>query len=260
MAAPLPKNADLAEQFYLLADLLELEGAESFRVLAYRRAATRMRETSGSIAELALNGRAKELQGIGRTIEEKIVQIVETGTIEALAKKRADVPEGVVQFMRLPGLGPKTAARIWRELGVTTVEELRQAAEAQRLRGLAGLGAKSEEKILKALDFKAVNPDEDRRLLGQGLPAVLAVVEVLREHPAAVHVSEAGSLGPDALLPRSLSAVMGDLVSAGRGSERAQAHRSVGRSHDNGFGRAFGHHARSHGHHGRSHGQHRGWR
>jgi len=194
VAAQLPKNADLAEQFDLLADLLELEGAESFRVLAYRRAATRMRETSGSIAELALNGRAKELQGIGKTIEEKIVQIVETGTIEALAKKRGNVPEGVVQFMRLPGLGPKTASRIWRELGVTTIDELRQAAEAQRLRGLAGLGAKSEEKILKALDFKAVNPDEDRRLLGQGLPAVLAVVEVLREHPAAVHVCEAGSV------------------------------------------------------------------
>jgi DNA polymerase (family 10) len=194
VAAQLPKNAELAEQFDLLADLLELEGAESFRVLAYRRAATRMRETSGSIAELALNGRAKELQGIGKTIEEKIVQIVETGTIEALARKRANVPEGVVQFMRLPGLGPKTAARIWQELGVTTLEELRGAAEAQRLRGLAGLGAKSEEKILKALDFKADNPDEDRRLLGQGLPAVLAVVQVLREHPAAVHVSEAGSV------------------------------------------------------------------
>ena len=113
--AALPGNAEVAEQFDLLADLLELEGAESFRVLAYRRAATRMRETSGSIAQLALDGRAKELQGIGKTIEEKIVQIVETGTIEALAKKRAGVPEGVVQFMRLPGLGPKTAARIWFE-------------------------------------------------------------------------------------------------------------------------------------------------
>jgi DNA polymerase (family 10) len=192
--AALPGNAELAEQFDLLADLLELEGAESFRVLAYRRAATRMRETSGSIAQLALDGRAKELQGIGKTIEEKVVQIVETGTIEALAKRRASVPEGVVQFMRLPGLGPKTAARIWRELGVTTVEELREAAEAQRLRGLAGLGAKSEEKILKALDFKASNPDEGRRLLGEGLPAVLAVVSVLREHPAAVHVWEAGSV------------------------------------------------------------------
>jgi DNA polymerase (family 10) len=192
--ASLPANAEVAEQFDLLADLLELEGAESFRVLAYRRAATRMRETSGSIAQLALDGRAKELQGIGKTIEEKIVQIVETGEIEALAKRRDTVPAGVVQFMRLPGLGPKTAARIWKELGVSTLDELKEAAEAQRLRGLAGLGARSEEKILKALAFKASNPDEGRRLLGDGLPAVLAIVSVLREHPAAVHVSEAGSV------------------------------------------------------------------
>jgi len=192
--AALPGNAEVAEQFDLLADLLELEGAESFRVLAYRRAATRMRETSGSIAQLALDGRAKELQGIGKTIEEKIVQIVEQGEIEALAKRKDTVPAGVVQFMRLPGLGPKTAARIWRELGVTTLDELRQAAEAERLRSLTGLGARSEEKILKALAFQADNPDAGRRLLGDGLPAVQAAVAALREHPAAVRVSEAGSV------------------------------------------------------------------
>ena len=192
--AALPGNAEVAEQFDLLADLLELEGAESFRVLAYRRAATRMRETSGSIAQLALDGRAKELQGIGKTIEEKIVQIVEQGEIEALAKRKDTVPAGVVQFMRLPGLGPKTAARIWRELGVTTLDELRQAAEAERLRSLTGLGARSEEKILKALAFQAENPDAGRRLLGDGLPAVQAAVAALREHPAAVRVSEAGSV------------------------------------------------------------------
>jgi DNA polymerase (family 10) len=192
--AALPGNTDVADQFDLLADLLELEGAESFRVLAYRRAATRMRETSGSIAQLALDGRAKELQGIGKTIEEKIVQIVEQGEIEALTKRRSTIPPEVVQFMRLPGLGPKTAARIWRELGISTLDELKAAAEAERLRALPGLGAKSEEKILKALAFRADNPDEGRRLLGEGLPAVQAVVAALREHPAAVHVSEAGSV------------------------------------------------------------------
>src|ERR671928_26845 len=170
--AALPGNTEVAEQFDLLADLLELEGAESFRVLAYRRAATRMRETSGSIAQLALDGRAKELSGIGKTIEEKIVQIVDQGEIEALAKRRSTIPPEVVLFMRLPGLGPRTAARIWRELGVTTLDELKEAAEAQRLRSLAGLGPKSEEKILKALAFQADNPDAGRRLLGQGLPAV----------------------------------------------------------------------------------------
>jgi DNA polymerase (family 10) len=192
MATTLPRNADVAAQFDLLADLMELEGKESFRVLAYRRAANRIRETGGSVAQLALDGRAKELQGIGKTIEEKIVQIVEKGEVEALTKKKGQIPAGLVQFMRLPGLGPKTAARIWQELGVDTLEELRVAAEAQRLRTLPGLGAKVEEKVLAALAAEPVT--SDRRLLGDGLPAVLAVVEVLREHPAAEKVSEAGSV------------------------------------------------------------------
>ena len=183
---------DVAEQLELLADLLEIEGEASFRVLAYRRAATRIRETAGSVAELALAGRAKELQGIGKTIEEKIVQVVEDGEMHALTKRKKIIPPEVVSFMRLPGLGPKTAARIWQELGVTTIEELKRAAEQEQLRTLAGLGAKTEERILKALAEKKQEPS-DRRLLGDGLGALLAVVEVLQEHPAAVKVSEAGS-------------------------------------------------------------------
>ncbi|HEX6662844.1 MAG TPA: DNA polymerase/3'-5' exonuclease PolX [Gaiellaceae bacterium] len=188
----LPRNADLAEQLELLADLLELEGEASFRVLAYRRAATRIRETAGSVAELALAGRAKDLQGIGKTIEEKIVQVVEDGEMHALTRRKNVIPPEVVTFMRLPGLGPKTAARIWRELDVTTIEELKLAAEQERLRKLSGLGAKTEERILKALAEKKQEPS-DRRLLGDGLATLLAVVAELREHPAAVKVSEAGS-------------------------------------------------------------------
>jgi DNA polymerase (family X) len=182
----------VAEQLDLLADLLELEGEASFRVVAYRRAATRIRETAGSVAELALAGRAKELNGIGKTIEEKIVQVVEDGEMHALTKRKNIVPPEVVLFMRLPGLGPKTAARIWRELGVSTIEELKQAAESEQLRTLTGLGAKTEERVLKALAEKKQEPS-DRRLLGDGLGALLSVVNVLREHPAAVEVSEAGS-------------------------------------------------------------------
>jgi len=182
----------VAEQLELLADLLELEGEASFRVLAYRRAAARIRETAGSVAELALAGRAKELSGIGKTIEEKIVQVIEDGEMHALTKRKKITPPEVVHFMRLPGLGPKTAARIWHELGVTTIEELKLAAEQEQLRTLAGLGAKTEERILKALAEKKQEPS-DRRLLGDGLGALLAVVSVLREHPAAVKVSEAGS-------------------------------------------------------------------
>jgi DNA polymerase (family 10) len=182
----------VADQLELLADLLELEGEASFRVLAYRRAATRIRETAGSVAELALAGRAKELQGIGKTIEEKIVQVVEDGEMHALTKRKKIIPPEVVSFMRLPGLGPKTAARIWRELGVATIDDLKRAAEQEQLRTLSGLGAKTEERILKALAEKKQEPS-DRRLLGDGLGALLAVVSVLREHSAAVKVSEAGS-------------------------------------------------------------------
>jgi DNA polymerase (family X) len=192
VAGALPRNVDVAEQLELLADLLELEGEASFRVLAYRRAATRIRETAGSVAELALAGRAKELQGIGKTIEEKIVQVVEDGEMHALTKRKKIIPPEVVSFMRLPGLGPKTAARIWQELGVTTIEELKSAAEQEQLRTLAGLGAKTEERILKALAEKKQEPS-NRRLLGDGLGPLLAVVGVLQEHPAAVKVSEAGS-------------------------------------------------------------------
>ena len=192
MSKALPRNTDVADQLDLLADLLELEGEASFRVVAYRRAAQRIRETAGSVAELALEGRAKELTGIGKTIEEKIVQVVEDGEMHALTKRKNIVPAEVVLFMRLPGLGPKTAARIWKELGVTTIDELKQAAEAEQIRTLAGLGAKSEERILQALAEKKEQPD-NRPLLGDGLPALLAVVDVLREHPAAVEVSEAGS-------------------------------------------------------------------
>jgi DNA polymerase (family 10) len=193
MAATLPRNDELADQLELLADLSELEGEDSFRVLAYRRAATRIRETGGPVAQLALEGKAKSLSGIGQTIEEKIVQVVELGEMEALTKRKALVPEEVVKFMRLPGLGPKTARRIWKELGVTTLAGLKEAAEQERLRSLAGLGAKSEEKILKALAEEQKDPRESRRLLGDGLPFLLELVEELRAHPAAVKVSEAGS-------------------------------------------------------------------
>ena len=194
MAEALPRNADVAAQFELLADILEIEGYDAFRVLAYRRAAALIRDTAGSIAQLALDGKAKQLQGIGKTIEGKIVEIVQDGEVHALTKHKAVVPPDVVAFTRLPGLGPKTARRIWRDLGVTTIPDLRKAAEAQKLRTLSGLGPKLEEGVLKALDeTKLAVVDADRPLLGLALPAVLDAVESLREHPAAVKVSEAGS-------------------------------------------------------------------
>ncbi len=131
---------------------MEVEGADGFRIAAYRRAASRILETGSSVAQLALDGRAKELQGIGKTIEQKIVEVVEDGEIHALTKRKAEVPEEVASFMHLPGLGPKTARRIWQELGITTLAELAEAAEGRSACAASqGLGPKSEEKILAAL-------------------------------------------------------------------------------------------------------------
>ena len=193
MPKALPRNGVIADQLDLLADISEILGEETFKVIAYRRAAERIRESPQSVAELALEGRAKELPGIGKTIETKAVEVTEFGEMKALTKRRALVPQGVVDFLRLPGVGPKTAARIWTELGITTLAGLQTAAEEGRLRVLSGMGVKSEEKILRALEAGAGEEPEERTLLGKALPAVRRVVEELAAHPAAIAVSEAGS-------------------------------------------------------------------
>jgi DNA polymerase (family 10) len=194
MPRTLPRNAALADQLDLLADLSEILDEESFKVIAYRRAATRIRESPVPIAELALEGRAKELPGIGKTIENKVVEVVNDGEMHALTKRRQLVPSGVVDFLRLPGVGPKTAARFWTQLGLTSLAGLKAAAEDGRLRDLSGMGARSEEKILRALEAGVGAEAEPRRLLGTALPAVRRVVAELEAHPAAIAVSEAGSV------------------------------------------------------------------
>jgi DNA polymerase (family X) len=193
VAKTLPKNAELADLLELLADLLELDGADAFRLAAYRKAATRIREAAVPVAQLALEGKATKLSGIGTTIENKIVEYTETGDLAALAKIRDRLPTGLVEVMHVPGLGPKTARKLWTELGVTSAEDLRAAAEQGRLSELPGLGKKTEEKVLAAL-AKPKAKVERRALLGHVLPAVERAVAELREHPAAERVSEAGSV------------------------------------------------------------------
>jgi DNA polymerase (family 10) len=193
--AKLPTNTELAERFELLADMLELDGADAFRLAAYRRAAARIRDSAVPVAQLALDGKATRLSGIGSTIEAKIVEVVEAGDMNALAKLRAKLPDGLVEVMHVPGLGPKTARKLWSELGVESLDDLRAAAEQERLRALPGLGAKTEERVLKSLAKPArASAATGRTLLGKALPAVRRAVAEIEESGLADRVSEAGSV------------------------------------------------------------------
>lgn len=179
-----------------LADLYELDGAVVHRVLAYRNAAKTVREATTSVAALARAGRVTELAGIGKTLEEKILALVETGTIPAVEKLRAKFPPGLVDMTRLPGLGPKRARKLFDELGIDSLAALQAAAEGQQLRGVHGFGPKFEEAMLAA--FAAGVGDAgrvggSRVLLSKALQIGEGIVEALRAHPASDRVELAGS-------------------------------------------------------------------
>jgi DNA polymerase (family 10) len=147
-----PTNAAIAEALDELGDLYELDGAIVHRVVAYRTAGKAVRDASVSVAALAREGRANELAGIGNTLQEKILALVQTGTIPAAERLRAQFPAGLVEMTRLPGLGPKRARLLHSALGIDSLEALREAAQAERLRDLKGLGPKFEAAMLAALD------------------------------------------------------------------------------------------------------------
>jgi DNA polymerase (family X) len=187
------RNAEIADALAELATLYELDGAIQYRVIAYREAARVVRQSPVSVAELAREGRASELPGVGKTLEEKIRALVETGQIPAAAKLKRKLPPTLVEVTRIPGLGAKTARRLFDELGISTLEELRTAAEARRIRELKGLGPKAEENILAALDRLGAEAPSERVLLSGVLPVAEELVAALREHPASEAVALAGS-------------------------------------------------------------------
>ncbi|HEY7935257.1 MAG TPA: DNA polymerase/3'-5' exonuclease PolX [Solirubrobacteraceae bacterium] len=160
-------NGVIADALEELGDLYELDGAIVHRVLAYRTAAKAVREASASVAALALQGRATELHGIGKTLQEKIATLAQTGAIPAAEKLRAKFPPGLIAITRLPGLGPKRARLLHAELGVDSLQALREAALAGRVRNVRGLGPKFEEGVLAALD------ELDARPAGASAPRIL---------------------------------------------------------------------------------------
>src|ERR1700761_1414473 len=127
------RNAEIADALSELGTLYELDGAVRFRVLAYKEAARVIRQSPVSVAELAKQGKAVDLPGVGKTLQDKIVALVDTGEIPSAVKLKAKCPVTLVEVTRLPGLGAKTARRLFDELGISSLEELREAAETQRI-------------------------------------------------------------------------------------------------------------------------------
>ncbi len=188
-------NAEIAAALDELGVLYELDGAVKYRVLAYSTAAKAIRESPVSVADLAAAGRATEVPGVGKTLAEKIDALIETGEIPAAVKLKAKYPPSLIEVTRVQGLGAKTARRLFEELGVATLDDLREAAEEQRIRELKGLGEKAEENVLAGL-ARLGEPGEGsgRVLLSMARPIAEELARTLREHPAAVRVEVAGSV------------------------------------------------------------------
>jgi DNA polymerase (family X) len=144
-------NTEIADKLESFASLLDLAGSSFYTSRAYRRAAEMIRETKAPVADLVRSGRVRELRGIGPGIEARLVELVETGLIAELDELESEASPELVGLGRLLGFGPKRAVEIGRALGVRTAEEFREAALAGRLKGVPGIGPKTEAKLLEAL-------------------------------------------------------------------------------------------------------------
>jgi len=150
-------NAEIAAVFDQIADLLEFQGANPFRIRAYRNGARAIKDLPESVEELA-GDRTRQLTdiaGIGKDLAAKVVTLVQTGSLPMLDDLLAEIPQSVLAMLRVPGLGPKRAAVLFGELGISDLDQLREACQSHQVRQLAGFGAKTETAILGGLEIAA---------------------------------------------------------------------------------------------------------
>jgi DNA polymerase (family 10) len=185
-------NLEIARVFARIAAMLEIDGANSFRVRAYREAARVVETQAEPMASLALEpGRLEALRGIGRDLAQKIRDVATTGTTELYEEMKAKVPLDVVALTELQGMGPKRVKTVMERLGVRNRAELEAAARAGRLRELPGFGETVERNVLKAIE--ATSGSAGRMLLGSAWPVAHAFAESLRGVPGVLNVELAGS-------------------------------------------------------------------
>jgi DNA polymerase (family 10) len=172
-------NHDVAAHLRLIANLKEIKGEGRFHYLAFRNAADVVENLGEDINDIAAEGKLTDLPSVGKGVAEVIGQFLASGDSDLAAKLRSQVPVSLVALLDVEGLGPKKVARLWQELGITTLDALKDAAEAGKIRQLKGFGTKSEEKILKGIALLAQRQSE-RTPLGQARPAVLSLIADLK--------------------------------------------------------------------------------
>lgn len=195
-------NRRVAEIFAAMADILDIQGANYHRIMAYRRAAENVAALGQPLEEIWRQGDLQSIPGIGKTLAAKIDELMRTGRLEAYEELKDQVPDGVVMMLQVTGVGPKSAARFWQELGITDVEALERAARDGRLRELHGFGAKSEQNVLDGIEM--LKRRTGRTRLGDGWPLGQEMLAALREVPGVVQAAPAGSL-------RRMRETVGDL-------------------------------------------------
>ena len=184
-------NRDLSEIFDRMAKVLEITGANRFKVIAYQRGARAMKDMTGDAGEMDFD-ELIEVDGIGKGLAEKIVEYNDSKKIAEHDELMAKVPAGVIAMLDIPGLGPKTVATIWKEGGVETIEDLKRKIATGELDDLPRIGKKTLDNIAKSIEFKEKSGDRFR--IGQALPLAEAFVEKIAEFDSVEQVAYAGSL------------------------------------------------------------------
>lgn len=185
------ENDEVARALYEIADYLELQSV-AFKPQAYRRAASAIENLDRNVEEYLSSGTLMDIPGIGEAISEKITELVKTGRMQYLAKLRKEMPEGILQLLGIPDIGPKKAMLLYRELGIQSVEDLKKAIFDHRLQGIKGFGIKTEERILQGI--RVVESRGGRTLLGNAFETASAIISHLRDRNPDAKISMAGSL------------------------------------------------------------------
>lgn len=185
-------NREIADTFDTVADMLQLRGDVIHRVLSYRRAAETIRELPRDLRAVSAEDGLTDLPGIGKTLADKIDEMLHSGELEFYQRLASEIPPGLVRIMHVNGVGPKKARLFWDALNITTLEELQDAAAAGQLRALKGMGAKSELRILEGI--KALARYTGRMPLGKALPAAQELLNTLLALPQVESGAVAGSI------------------------------------------------------------------